>query len=443
MRWDLAHIGHVCGGEVHGDAIVDSVGIDSRTVSPGSLFVAVRGEHHDGHDFVAAARAAGAVAAIVESDRLDGADGVEVADTLEALRALGSARRDEIECPIIGVTGSSGKTTTKDLIGAVLGSGTHASPRSFNNEFGVPLTMLGVSDQATAVVIEVGSRGSGHIAHLESVIRPDVAVITNVGRAHLEMFGSVEGVIDAKWELVDMLGEGGVAVLPAADDRLLERASGAVVTFGDGPGADVAAIDVTLDETGRALFTLAASDEKIRVRMPLPGRHQALNAAAAVASALAIGRPFAEVAGRLEDAKVSPWRMDLASVPLGDGKIVVINDAYNANPDSMASALGTAVAISGRHIAVLGKMHELGEYEIEAHRETGALAASLGFSVLVVGDDPGIAEGAGDAATSVSDAATALEQLRATIVPGDVILVKASRAAGLEVVATGLTGGTA
>ncbi len=441
MRWDLDYIGRICDGEVHGKAVVGSVGIDSRTVEPGSLFVAVRGERHDGHDFTTAARAAGAAAAITEIGRLVGGIGVEVTDTLEALRALGAARRGEIDCPVIGVTGSSGKTTTKDLIASVLGPGTHASPRSFNNEFGVPLTLLSAPDEATVLVVEVGSRGSGHIARLGSVIRPDVAVITNVGRAHLEKFGSIAGVIDAKWELIDTLGDHGVAVLPADDDRLLARATSAVITFGEGSGPDVAATDVAIDETGRATFTLRVAGEAVRLRMPLPGRHQTANAAAAVASAVAIGRPFTEVAGRLEDAKVSPWRMEMASVPLGDGAIVLINDAYNANPDSMASALATAIAIPGRHIAVLGKMHELGEYEAEAHREMGALAASLGFAVLAVGDDPGFAAGAGEAATSVADVSAALEQLRATVVPGDVVLVKASRAAGLEAIASGLEGG--
>ena len=438
MKWDLAHIGRVCGGEVHGEGVIDSVGIDSRTIASGGLFVAVRGEHHDGHDFIAAARDAGAAAVVAEIGRLGRGIGVEVVDTLESLRVLGVARRDEIDYPVIGVTGSNGKTTTKDLIASVVGSGAHASPQSFNNEFGVPLTMLGAPDRATALVVEVGSRGSGHIAHLGPAIRPDVAVITNIGRAHLEMFESIEGVLDAKWELVETLGVEGVAVLPADDARLLERATGAVTTFGEDSGADVDATNVVIDEVGRAVFTLHSGGESVAVRMPVPGRHQPVNAAAAVASAVAIGRSFTEAAGRLETAQVSRWRMELACIPMGDGEIVVINDAYNANPDSVASALNTVVAIPGRHIAVLGKMHELGEFEAAAHRQAGALAAALGFSVLAVGDDPGLAEGAGEAAISVADAGEALERLHATIVAGDVILVKASRAAGLEAVAAGL-----
>jgi len=220
----------------------------------------------------------------------------------------------------------------------------------------------------------------------------------------------------------------------------LERATGAVVTFGEDSGADVDAVNVVIDEVGRPAFTLHWGDEAVAIRMPLAGRHQAANAAAAVAAAVAIGRPFTEVAGRLETARVSRWRMELDSVPLGDGEILVVNDAYNANPDSVASALDTVAAIPGRHIAVLGKMHELGEFEAAAHRQAGALAASLGFMVVVVGDDPGIAEGAGKAALSVADAVEALDCLLGTIISGDVVLVKASRAAGLEVVAAGLTG---
>ena len=443
MRWDLAHVARICEGRDRGAAVIDSVSIDSRTVAPGGLFVAVVGENHDGHEFIAEARAAGAVGVVAEDGRLPDGDGVEVADTLAALRALGMARRREIGCPVVGITGSSGKTTTKDLIASALGSGTHASPRSFNNEFGVPLTMLGVPDAATAVVVEVGSRGAGHIAHLAPVIDPDVAVITNVGRAHLEMFGSIDGVIDAKWELVSALGSNGIAILPADDQRLLERAAGAVLTFGEDSDADVDAVGVEVDDTGRASFELRYRGEALAVRMPLPGRHQAVNAAAAVAAAVAVGRPFGEAAGRLETAEVSPWRMEVVTSRWGAGEIVVINDAYNANPDSMAAALETVAAMPGRHLAVLGRMHELGAFETEAHREAGALAASLGFSVVAVGDDPGIADGAGEAADSVADVAAAVELLRATIVPGDVVLVKASRAAGLEAVVTELQGDSA
>jgi len=441
MKWNLTAVGQICDGTVFGKAVIESVSIDSRTVASGGLFVAVHGGMHDGHDFIEDARRQGADAVIAEVGRLGAGPGVEVDDTLEALRLLAVARRQEIACPVIAVTGSSGKTTTKDLIAAVLGLGTHASPRSFNNEFGVPLTILGVPDHATTVVVEVGSRGPGHIAHLASAIRPHVAVITNVGPAHLEMFGSVEGVIEAKWELMETLQSDGVAVLPAAEQRLLDRAVGKVVTFGEGVAADVEATDVTIDEEGRASFTLRVGTESIGLRMPLPGRHQPTNAAAAVAVAVALGRPFAEAAARLEDAIVSPWRMELVTIEVDGGQAVVLNDAYNANPDSMRAAFDTVVAMPGRHIAVLGKMHELGAFEAEAHRDAGATAASMGFTVLAVGDDPGIAEGAGEGTATVADAATAVEWLRKMMAPGDVVLVKASRAAGLEAVVTGLQRG--
>ena len=441
MKWDLKTAGRITGGTVFGDAVIDSVSIDSRTIAPGGLFVAVRGDMHDGHDFIEQARLQGAGAVIAEVGRLGAGPGIEVSDTLDALRTLAIARRDEISCPVVAVTGSSGKTTTKDFIAAVLGTGTHASPRSFNNEFGVPLTILGVPDDATTVVVEVGSRGPGHIAHLGPAIRPHVAVITNVGPAHLEMFGSVDGVIEAKWELIETLPADGVAVLPAGEQRLLDRTTDRVVTFGEGVAADVEATDVEIDEVGRASFTLSAGSDSARLRMPLPGRHQPVNAAAAVAAALALGRPFAEAATRLEDATVSPWRMELVTIEVGEGQAVVLNDAYNANPDSMRAALDTVVAMPGRHIAVLGKMHELGALETEAHREAGAAATSMGFTVLAVGDDPGIAEGAGKGTAAVADAATAVEWLWEMMAPGDVVLVKASRAAGLEAVVTGLQRG--
>lgn len=441
MKWDLKTVGRICGGSVVGEAVVDSVAIDSRTVARGGLFVAVQGELHDGHDFIADARRQGAVAVVAEAGRLGDGPGVEVGDTLEALRRLAIARRDEITCPVIAITGSSGKTTTKDLLAAVLGAGTHASPQSFNNEFGVPLTVLSIPDDATTVVVEVGSRGPGHIAHLGAAVRPDVAVITNVGPAHLEMFGSVDGVTEAKWELVETLQGDGVAVLPAGEQRLADRTENSVVTFGEDTAADIEATDVSIDEVGRASFTLHAGTESVRLRMPLPGRHQPVNAAAAVAAAVALGRPFAEAAARLEGATVSPWRMELVTIEVGGGESVVINDAYNANPDSMRAAFDTVVAMPGRHIAVLGKMHELGAFEAEAHREAGATAASMGFTVLAVGDDPGIAEGAGKGTAAVPDAATAVEWLREMMVPGDVVLIKASRAAGLEAVVTGLQRG--
>lgn len=440
MKWDLSEVGTICAGAVHGTATVAGVTIDSREVSPGSLFVAVAGERDDGHRYLDEAMAAGASAVLVGRGRRGGHTGVEVDDTLVALRDLAADRRSRLSCPVIAITGSNGKTTTKDFVAAALGDGVHASPRSYNNDYGVPLTVLGAPDDVTALVVEVGSRGRGHIAALMPAVRPTVSVITTIGRAHLEMFGSVAGVLEAKWELVAGLGSDGVAVLPIEDDRLLERATGPVITFGETADAGVAASEIVLDDLGRATFILAHGGATVPVSLPVPGRHQPRNAAAAVAAAIAAGHDFQTVAGRLGGATVSPWRMELASVPVADGDVTVLNDAYNANPDSVRAALETLSSLPGRQVAVLGKMHELGDEEAAAHREVGALATSLGIDVVAVGDDPGIADGAGDRSVSVADAGAAADHLRSVLAAGDVVLVKASRAAGLETIPSLLGG---
>jgi UDP-N-acetylmuramoyl-tripeptide--D-alanyl-D-alanine ligase len=252
--------------------------------------VAVRGERFDGNDFAADAAAHGA-AVLVERSRLPaGAFGVEVDDTLGALARLGERRRSEIIAPFVAITGSSGKTTTKDMTAAALGAGTHAAPRSYNNEVGVPLTVLGTPDDASAVVVELGSRGAGHIAALAAVVRPDVAVVTNIGPAHLEMFGDEAGVLEAKWELVDALGPDGVAVLPAADPRLTSRRTGAMITFGEeGSGADVAVSGVAIDARGRTSFHITHLGHATAISLQQAGHHQPVNAAAAIAAAVALG----------------------------------------------------------------------------------------------------------------------------------------------------------
>ena len=446
MKWDLATVAAATGGTAHGDAAaVARVVIDSREAGPGTLFVAVRGERLDGHEFAAEAVGRGA-AVLVERGRAPvDAPVVEVDDTLTALAALGALRRAEIMAPVVAITGSTGKTTTKDMAGAALGPGTHTAPRSFNNEVGVPLTVLDSPDGAAALVIEVGSRGAGHITALGAVIRPSVAVITNIGPAHLEMFGDVGAVLDAKWELVELLGDGGVAVLPAADSRLTERRQGPMITFGEGgAGVDVAISELALDARGRASFRLSHLGHTRSLTLRQAGRHQPANAAAAVAAALALGRDFAEAADRVADAALSPWRMEVVEIRVGDGAALVVNDAYNANPDSMAAAFATVAAMPGRRIAVLGKMHELGAAEGELHRAVGRNAIEAGFElVVVVGDDPGIAAGAGTAALTVPDVVAAAAALAEILRPGDVVLIKASRAAGLERVAAAITGGAA
>lgn len=437
LKWDLAAVADAVGGRATGNAVVTAVTTDSRSVPSGALFVALRGERFDGHDFSARALDAGAAAVMVEQGRAPGdAASVEVADTLGALRSLAVKRRGELDSIVVAVTGSTGKTSTKDLVGAALGSGAHASPHSFNNEIGVPLTVLYCPDSAAALVVEVGSRGRGDIALLAPAIRPDVAVVTAAGRAHLETFGDDAGVLAAKWELVEALGPAGIAVLPFDDPRMTRRRPQGVVTFGETPAADVAAMDVSLDDAGRPSFTLRHEGVDVAVAMKTSGRHQARNAAAATAAAIAAGVRFEVAAGRVATAEGSPMRMEVSRVAIGDGMVTVVNDAYNANPDSMQSAFDTVAVMEGRKIAVLGKMHELGLAEAEAHREVGRAASSAGFAaILVVGDDPGIAVGSGDLAHPVRDVDAAVATLGEMLEPGDVVLVKASRAEGLERVA--------
>jgi UDP-N-acetylmuramoyl-tripeptide--D-alanyl-D-alanine ligase len=439
MNWDLDVVAAATKGRTSGSATVTSVTTDSRRVAPGALFVALIGESHDGHDFVDEAVAAGAAACLVERGRLPkGIAGVEVADTMDALADLATAFRDGIEAPVVAITGSSGKTTTKDMTAAALGPGAHAARASHNNEIGVPLTILSTPNGASAVVVEVGSRGVGHIAALARVIRPGVAVITNVGPAHLETFGDLATVASAKWELVEALDGDGLAVIPAdlePPGRLPER----VVRFGEGDRSDVVLEEVRLDERGRAAFVVRHGDERASLALAVPGRHQADNAAAALAVAITLGIDLETAARRIEQAPLSPWRMEVSEVAVGGGTVTVVNDAYNANPDSMAAALETVAAMPGRHVAVLGRMHELGVDEPGLHVEAGALAARLGFEVVVVvGDDPGIAVGAGDRAVAVADTTEAVRLLGEVLRPGDVVVVKASRAAGLETVVAGL-----
>ncbi|MBI5157434.1 MAG: UDP-N-acetylmuramoyl-tripeptide--D-alanyl-D-alanine ligase [Acidimicrobiia bacterium] len=434
MRWDLDTVAATVGGIAVGAATVTSVSTDSRRIGPGALFVALRGAREDGHEHIGAALAAGAVAALVEPGRLpDGAAGVEVVDPLAALLALGARRRGEIAVPVVGITGSSGKTTTKDLTAAVLGPGTHFAPNSYNNEIGVPLTVLGCPADATALVVEVGSRGIGHITALAPLIRPDVAVITNVGPAHLEMFGDVATVRRAKWELIDALPGGGVAILPAEDAILVGMRRGPMLTFGESAGADIGVTGVSVDARARTTFRLTHRGEHRPVTLTVSGRHQPRNAAAAVAAGVALGVEFDEAVDRLADVRLSPWRMEVTEREVAGGSVVVVNDAYNANPDSMEAALTTVAAMPGRHLAVLGMMHELGTTSPQLHEEVGRRAAALGFRVVVVGEDPGIARGAGEAVVAVvGDVAAAVPVVTGLACPGDVILVKASRATGLE-----------
>ncbi len=408
-------------------ATLTSVSTDSRAVEPGELFVAIQGETYDGNRFIDQAIAAGAAAVITSDPSIAGVPRIVAADTLAVLRDVAALHRKELDVPVIAITGSTGKTSTKDLLAASL-PGAWASPRSFNNEVGVPLTVLATPHDASALIAEVGSRGRGHIEFLMPAVQPDVAVVTNLGLVHLETFGTTDQLADSKFELVEALTDGGTAVLPVDEPRLDRPHAGTTVTFGSVPAADVYVGPVAVDEFGFPSFELHAAGERAQLHLGMAGAHQALNAAAAFAAAMAIGAEFSDLVARIEAASGSAWRMEIHR-----GRFTVVNDAYNANPDSMEAAMRTVAAMPGRHIAVLGTMAELGPVAGAEHARIGRLALDLGFAAVVtVGDEPGIAAGAGAVGRNVPDIATARSVIENLVGSGDVVLVKASRAIGLE-----------
>lgn len=429
LSWSLADIAADIGGTVVGDGttVVESVSTDSRTVQHGALFVAVVGERFDGHIFFATAMEQGAVAVVSEYGRTETEPRIEVPNVAEALVDIARKRRAELEIPVVAITGSTGKTSTKDLIEAGI-PGSWASPRSYNNEVGVPLTVLATPDDATALIVEVGSRGKGHIRWLGRCVNPDVVVVTNLGVVHLETFGSEQGLADAKYELVELLGEGGIAVLPN-DEPLLRRDQDlSVITFGTNGEADVLVTTIAFDPLGFPTIEVTEDSRRHKVSLAMAGQHQAANAAAAMAVAVALGLDRESFIRAMASATGSDWRMEVHP-----GDITVVNDAYNANPQSVASALRTVAGMSGRSIAVLGPMAELGPVCEAEHRRMGSLAQELGFhDVIVVGPDHGYALGAPGLVRNAANSESAADTLLDALELGDVVLVKASRSAGLE-----------
>ena len=458
----LAQIAEITAGELRGDpaaTVTGAVVIDSRQAQPGGLFAAVAGERSDGHDFAAAAVAAGAVAVL--ATRPVPVPSVIVADIPAALAALARFVADSLPlAQIAGITGSSGKTSTKDLAAQLverLGP-TIAPAGSFNNELGHPLTVLRADFATRYLVLELSARGPGHIAYLCRVAPPRYGVVLNVGRAHAGEFGGLDQVAQAKGELVEALppasgasgAVGGVAILNADDPRVLAmaaRTQARVVTFSvQAPDASVLATDVRLDELGRPSFMLHMPEGSAPVTLRLHGAHNVPNALAASALAREFGLDLAGIADGLGAAVArSRWRMEVRQ--RADG-VTVINDAYNANPESVRAALDALrhLARDGRGFAVLGHMAELGDTSQASHEEIGQFAAEAGLAGLIaVGAEAGpILSGAGRVpawpgeALAVPDGAAALAVLADRLKPGDVVLVKASRAARLEGVAADL-----
>jgi UDP-N-acetylmuramoyl-tripeptide--D-alanyl-D-alanine ligase len=432
-----------------GIRVTGSVEFDSRQVTPGGLFLALHGEHLDGHRFVDDAAAAGAVASIVTREVT--APSILVTDGFAALAALaGAVARRLPNTTVIGVTGSSGKTSTKDLLEQVLRrlGPTVAPPGSFNNELGHPYTVLRATYDTRFLVLETSARGVGHIRFLTGIAPPRIGVVLNVGSAHLGEFGSREVIAQAKGELVEALPAEGVAILNADDPLVVPmaaRTSARVLTFGEAAGADVRGVDIALDELGRAAFQVMTPVGSGEVRLRFLGRHHISNALAAIAVALECGLPVSDAAAALSTATpASRWRMELTERTDG---VLVINDAYNANPESMRAALETLASVADRRgsraLAVLGGMAELGPTAPEEHEAVGRLAARLGVSRLVVVGETARPIGAGAAlegswdgeSSWVPDVEAAIALLRTELRSGDVVLVKASRAASLERVA--------
>lgn len=460
----IAQIAHAIDGEIRltaGDTpetvVSGLVDTDSRHIGRGDIFVAKPGDVTDGHLFVDAAASAGAALAIVERPVEAPVTQIVVPDAVAALAGLArevvkrvrdaAAVRGE-RFDVVGITGSNGKTTTKNLLARILeGEGETIAPKaSFNNEVGAPLTMLRVTERTRFLVSEFGASAPGEIARLAGLVEPDVGVVLMVGMAHAGGFGGIEATFHAKSELVRAIRRGGLAILNADDARVAamepiaaEKNAG-VRWFGRGPAAtDVRADDVVVTASGTS-FVVTADGESLPVRLRVLGEHHVMNALAAIAAATALGVSLADAVARLETVEIAErWRMQ----PLGSDRVRIINDAYNASPDSMSAALRTLAQITGpgeRTVAVLGAMSELGEYAEEEHDRVGLLAVRLGIQrIVVIGSDArrmyleAVAQGSWDnEAVFFETADEAFDYLRGELRDGDRVLVKSSNSAGLR-----------
>lgn len=437
---------------VHGrlvgvDARFGQVSTDTRTLERGALFVALRGERHDGHRFVADAAARGAVGAMVSALSDAPLAQILVDDTRAALGALAHAWRESFTIPVVAVTGSAGKTTVKELIAAILAVGPSGRGRrvcvtegNLNNDIGLPLTLMRLANEHEAAVVELGANHPGEIDRLARIALPTIGVITNAGAAHLEGFGSIEGVARAKGELLDHLPAEGCAVLNADDPHLGEwrarTAARRVLTFGRARGADFTVIgEPALDETG-ARFTMRAPGGEIEIALPLLGPTNVVNALAAAAAAHAAGCGHDEIAAGLARAAAVRGRMHAVR---GRAGALVIDDAYNANPASARAALDYLAARAGQRIFVLGDMLELGPEGPALHAEIGEYAKGRCDALVAIGPlARRAADTFGAAAEAYAEAPDAARALGAKLAPDVTVLVKGSRAMGLERVVAAL-----
>jgi UDP-N-acetylmuramoyl-tripeptide--D-alanyl-D-alanine ligase len=422
--------------------------IDSREVREGDLFVGLPGERADGGEFGASALRDRAWGILVGTQwgrelaaqrkagaALDGAGWIlGSADPLASLQSLARAWRTELNALVVGITGSTGKTSVKDICRALLPAEVHASPENYNTEIGLPLTVLAAPEATDVLVLEMGMRGPGQIAELCAIAAPDVGVITNVGPVHVELLGSVEAIAAAKAEIIDGLREGGTAVVPVDPGPLAPHLERAQKLLRFGTGGDVEATWV-LAEEGETDALVRSPDGEHAFKLPFVEAHNLTNALAAIAAGLALGYPAAEMADRAPGIVFSRLRGELVELP---ENAILINDSYNANPVSMRAALDHLATLeaSGRRVAVLGEMRELGPDAAAYHREVGQHAREQGVELII-----GVGElaGAYEPDQHVADADAAADALAAALGPGDAVLVKGSRAVGLERVAEKLT----
>ncbi|QGP92920.1 UDP-N-acetylmuramoyl-tripeptide--D-alanyl-D-alanine ligase [Neomoorella glycerini] len=439
--------GRLVGGE--GTTPVMGVSTDSRSIKPGMLFIALKGERFDGHDFIGAALAGGAAAVIGEHFPTEVVAGrqpvqalIQVDDTLQALQRLAAYHRQKnFTGPLIAVTGSSGKTTTKNLVAAVLSTGMKVlkTPGNFNNEIGLPLTLLSLAPEHEAAVVEMAMRGPGEIAALCAIARPTMGIITNIGTAHLERLGSVANIAAAKGELLAALPPGGVAILNGDDAwcrRLAATCPCRVIFYGIRSRVDVMARDITVLGAQGTAFTAVFPGAEMRLQIPVPGLHNVYDALAALAAGYILNLDPGTMTAGLKNWPAENLRQELRP---GPGGCLVLNDAYNANPESMQAALQVLASLPGRKVAVLGDMRELGPAAPALHREVGRFAAATGlFRLVTVGElareiavgaiAAGMPAGQVFSCASHREAAGHLGDLGA----GDVVLFKGSRLAGME-----------
>jgi UDP-N-acetylmuramoyl-tripeptide--D-alanyl-D-alanine ligase len=430
MRFSATALAESLGGRLVGPEIeIDGVATDTRTLRPGQLFVPLH-DRRDGHDFITDALDVGAVAFLSDGTTVDRGTAIVVPDTALALSEIGRMARRRISGHVVGITGSVGKTTVKDLASGVFASSyrTTSSHLSFNNEMGLPLTLANAPDDVEVVVAELGARGTGHIADLCRIARPTVGIITRIGLAHTEFFGTLEQVARAKAELFEALPSSGLAALNGDDPMapiISDRSSAPVLLFGLGGNCDVVAGQVQMNDQAQAAFRLSSPWGSADVRLSLHGAHQVVNALGALTAALWVGVPLDDAVASVARVEAPPWRMNVSTLRSG---VILVNDSYNANPTSTEAALRALGSMAAdRRIAVLGAMAELGEGSDELHVAIHTLAESLGITVIGYQTD---AYGV-DAVSSLRELSDRLQGLGS----GDAVLVKGSRATGMESVA--------